>query len=99
MMTNPCQIGLKCPYRRCSEEGDSICVYPYGVIVPEDETFGIIEVVDCPLVEPDELLEDFLFRYAEFNGRIMFIEGERFPVQRKSMIDEIERRADRNDPF
>lgn len=76
-MTNPCEVGLKCPYNRCNEEGDFLCVYPCGTLVPEDETFGSIEEVDCPLVEFDTPLEDFLFNYAEFNGKVMFVEGAR----------------------
>lgn len=97
-MTNPCQVGLRCPYMRINDEGDALCVYPCGVIVPDDGVFGMIDSVDCLLVEPDEPLEDFLFTYAEFDGRIAFVEEES-PAQRKAKIDEIERKADRNDPF
>lgn len=75
-MTNPCEIGFDCPFKRVDrEESDEICVYPYGVIVPEHETFGIIECVDCPLVGFDTPLEDFLFSYAEFNGRVACVRG------------------------
>lgn len=73
-MTNPCEIGLKCPFKRLDrEESDEICVYPYGVIVPEHETFGIIESVDCPLVEYASDLEHYLLRYADYNGNIAII--------------------------
>lgn len=76
-MTNPCEIGLECPYKRCNEEGDYLCVYPCGTIVPEDGVFSMIEeVLDCPLVEFDTPLEDFLFSYAEFNGRVACVEGD-----------------------
>lgn len=68
-MTNPCEIGLKCPFMKCSEEGDLICVYPYAV-VPEEETFGTIDVVDCSLVEFDSSLEDYLFVYTMENRRV-----------------------------
>lgn len=73
-MTNPCEIGLTCPYKRCNEEGDYLCVYPCGTIVPEDGVFSAIEeVLECPLVDRDSPLEDFLFAYADCNGNIAII--------------------------
>ena len=61
-MTNPCEIGLKCPFMKCSEEGDLVCVYPYAV-VPEDESFGMIEEVDCGICDLDSELSDLIYAY------------------------------------
>jgi len=68
-MTNPCEIGLSCPFKRYTEEGDAVCAYPYGVIIPEDETFGLYDEVDCPIVDPQSPLDTYLMGYAECNGR------------------------------
>lgn len=62
-MTNPCEIGLRCPFMRYDEDGDSICVYPYGVVVPENETFALIECVDCRICDLDSDLSDLIHAY------------------------------------
>ena len=78
-MTNPCEIGLKCPFiikRPFGAEGDDkICTHPYNVI-PEDKPFLLIGEADCPMVQFDTPLEDFLCSYAEYNGRVVCLRGD-----------------------
>ncbi len=67
-MTNPCQIGLKCPHMICAE-GDLVCIHPYTrENCPEDETFGIIECVDCLLVEYPSPIHDLLWLHHTFSN-------------------------------
>ena len=62
MMEQACQTGFRCPYRRISEDGDDLCVYPYIRITEneEDNTFGFPDEGDCPLLEPHSELESWL---------------------------------------
>lgn len=60
-MTNPCQIGLKCPYKAYSEDADLICTYPKTQDqCEEDELFSFVDDVDCEIMEEPSLLSDFI---------------------------------------
>lgn len=68
-MTNPCEIGLLCPHMVCSDEGDLICIHPHTIKDcpdSEDDTFGMIENVDCPLVDYPSVLYDLITTYHSF---------------------------------
>lgn len=69
-MTNPCEIGFDCPFKRHNRKGDFLCVYPNCIDVPKDETFGMIEEVGCPIVDHGSPLEDYLFVYTMENRRV-----------------------------
>lgn len=71
MFSQICELGFRCPYHRYSDDGESICIYPYIRITEneERETFGFPEEMDCPLVQTESELEDWLFERAK--------EGER----------------------
>lgn len=60
-VTNPCEIGLDCPYMKYDEDDDLICVHPC-----DDETIGLIEEVDCPLVDYPSVLYDLITMYHSF---------------------------------
>lgn len=74
-MTNPCEIGFDCPYKRYNEEGDPICGWLCRVIVP-DMTWMVKEV-ECPLVGIDTDLEDYLIWHARFEGKVVCVQGNR----------------------
>lgn len=65
-----CQLGFKCPYCRISDDGDTICIYPYIRIteLEEDETFGFPDEMDCPLLTPDSPLDKWRFDYEDDIG-------------------------------
>lgn len=66
-MTNPCEIGLKCPY--CFyDEYDGYCTYPDIVFEADGETYENVRDTDCPIVEPQSPLCAFLMEYEECNG-------------------------------
>lgn len=52
-MTNPCERGFNCPHKGKDEDGEySLCLFPYTRWdAPLNQTFTIIECVDCPLEE------------------------------------------------
>ena len=62
---NPCMVGLNCPFRLCNSEGDW-CSHPIpagGVEQYEESHFWeplnmfLIGENDCPLIEPDSLMD------------------------------------------
>lgn len=57
-----CQLGFYCPYHRYNDEGDGMCIYPHVFITEneDDETFGLVEEMDCPLVALDSELDHWL---------------------------------------
>ena len=60
-MTNPCQIGLKCPYSGYDEDGDLLCTWPKILKeCDEDEVFGFADTVDCQILDYPSLLSDFI---------------------------------------
>ena len=69
-----CQLGFNCPYHRFSE-GDELCIYPYIQITEkeEEETFGLPEEGDCPLLEFGSPLEKW--------KRLDIQDDGSFPVQ------------------
>ena len=60
-MTNPCQIGLRCPYLAYTEDAELICTYPkLAKEIDEDEVFGFVDEMECEILEYPSLLSDFI---------------------------------------
>lgn len=67
-MIYPCHIGFRCPYKFYGEDGDSICIHPYRPEdIPDDEEFGLIDEIDCLLIEYPSPLYDLLKFYDAFS--------------------------------
>ena len=68
-----CQIGFKCPYYGCDEDGDEVCLHPYTrENCPEDEQFYLIDDTgDCPLLEFESELYDVLCAYHYDREKLM----------------------------
>ena len=67
-MTNPCEIGFRCPHCSVSDEGDDICIHPYTAKdCPAGELFGMIEETICPLVVYPSPMYDLLDIYVCFS--------------------------------
>ena len=65
-MTNPCEVGFMCPYKKFNEEGDSICAF-FCRVTPD--ITRMIEEVECPLVKSESPLKAYLFDYTMNNRR------------------------------
>lgn len=66
-MTNPCEIGFKCPHCVVSREGDPVCIHPYTIDNCPDKLFDLSDEIDCPLVDYPSPMYDLLDIYACFS--------------------------------
>lgn len=70
-MTNPCQIGFRCPLRIYKVNGNSICFFHPAEnkeYFPDAEEIPPTEEVDCPLVKFGTPLATYLAEYDRNNG-------------------------------
>ena len=73
-MTNPCELGMKCPYRGFDDDGDGVCFYPYIVgrdTVAPDEVYPLDYEANCPLVDCDTVFCNLIDAYGDAEPKIL----------------------------
>ena len=73
-MTNPCELGMKCPFHGFDEDGDGACFYPYMVgrdTVGEDEYFSLDYEADCQLIDYDSVFYYLINAYGDANQKVL----------------------------
>lgn len=68
-MTNPCKLGLKCPYLGYdAEDGEMFCAYPVLIKdVKEDEYYPLSDECDCGICDYDTELNEVILAYTYYD--------------------------------
>lgn len=106
-MNKPCEVGFLCPFKNYGDEGDCICTYPILPPFIDGELFGLIDEVECSMIDYDSELYNWLLVKDEENVQNVIDnevkkKDEEFRRMWSSRLEknhEQEKKVDRDDPY